>query len=129
MDCIRVAYSVLLFVLIPFRWLGLLFFRCLVLLPFRWLHAFANYGHAIESRVGIPSWIGWFSAPDLIINQIFEATMFHIIFGSPGMVVLAEEMGCRPANWWRQVWFTIKISVVAWLGACFVSLLAQQFKR
>jgi hypothetical protein len=88
----------------------------------------AKYGHAIEVWMGIPGWEAWFSTPDLVTNQIFEAILFLVIFGTVGLLLLTHRMGLGPRDWKPPVRLTTAMPIAMWLEVCVVSLLSWRFR-
>jgi len=97
------------------------------------LYRFANGGHAFEASIGIPSWMSWFSTPDLALLQIFEAGLLMIL--SLFSVVLLYDMlwsrslRLRGWDWKIDVRAFGAAGLVGWLEMCLVSFSACQARR
>ena len=96
------------------------------------LYRLANDGHAFEASIGIPSWMSWFSTPDLSLLQLFEAGLLLMILSSFILVLLSDMLWSRSLRGWD--WKTnVRLfggaGLVGWLEMCLVSFSACQTRR
>jgi hypothetical protein len=85
------------------------------------LYRFANDGHAFEASIGIPSWMSWFSTPDLALLQIFEAGLLLMILSLFILVLSADMLESRGWDWKTNVRVFGAAALLGWLEMCLVS--------
>ena len=92
----------------------------------RWLYTIAHKGHAFECWLGTPSWMSWFSTPDLSLNQLLEAFRLVLIVMRVGAAMplayaVMRLRGQQPdREWERDVLKAKRALVNAWMEVCFV---------
>ncbi len=90
-----------------------------------WLYRFVNQGHDFESRLGIPSWMTYFSTPDRIGYQLAAAVYILLVFFTMGLFVPVCNL-LRPStrrDWLRRnVKQFAKFVALYWLTMVIVSI-------